>query len=253
MPQRPQHGLGNTSARSYLLADTSSAALGFQNVARCSTSRSDRRSGMIAAVSLRLGSGTGAVRVAPGPFPVPARRTGCVEIHITGSAGGRAERTHTHEHLAARPTQPAAGRPPAWSTSRRARWRSTRPGVLPPPSPRTCCAGCGCSASARRWPTPNPKPCATGCCTPPTGSSRGQRKRKIQIPESWPWADELAAAFPRRLRPARTNLTTNTAHRPRPEQPPARGTSAPTRPSRAPARPTPETTKITTGGEDRRT
>ena len=24
---------------------------------------------------------------------------------------------------------------------------------------------------------------------------RGQRKRKIKIPESWPWADELAAAF----------------------------------------------------------
>ena len=24
---------------------------------------------------------------------------------------------------------------------------------------------------------------------------RGQRKRKIKIPETWPWADELAAAF----------------------------------------------------------
>jgi hypothetical protein len=24
---------------------------------------------------------------------------------------------------------------------------------------------------------------------------RGQRKRKIKIPQTWPWADELAAAF----------------------------------------------------------
>jgi hypothetical protein len=24
---------------------------------------------------------------------------------------------------------------------------------------------------------------------------RGQRKRKIEIPETWPWAHELAAAF----------------------------------------------------------
>jgi hypothetical protein len=24
---------------------------------------------------------------------------------------------------------------------------------------------------------------------------RGQRKRKIKTPETWPWADELAAAF----------------------------------------------------------
>ena len=24
---------------------------------------------------------------------------------------------------------------------------------------------------------------------------RGQRKRKIRIPETWPWADELTAAF----------------------------------------------------------
>ena len=30
-----------------------------------------------------VGHGRG-VRVAPGPFPVPARRTGYVEIHITG-------------------------------------------------------------------------------------------------------------------------------------------------------------------------
>jgi hypothetical protein len=36
---------------------------------------------------------------------------------------------------------------------------------------------------------------------------RGQRKRKIRIPQTWPWADELVAAFPRRVRPGHAYLT----------------------------------------------
>jgi hypothetical protein len=40
-----------------------------------------------------------------------------------------------------------------------------------------------------------PKHCATGSCPPPVRLVRGQRKRKIKIPETWPWAHELEAAF----------------------------------------------------------
>jgi hypothetical protein len=40
-----------------------------------------------------------------------------------------------------------------------------------------------------------PKPCATGSSTPPPGSSAANANAKIKIPETWPWADELAAAF----------------------------------------------------------
>ncbi|RSM83228.1 hypothetical protein DMH04_24195 [Kibdelosporangium aridum] len=37
-----------------------------------------------------------------------------------------------------------------------------------------------------------PKPCATGCCTPPPASSGGQRKRRIRIPDTLPWTEQLA-------------------------------------------------------------
>jgi hypothetical protein len=79
---------------------------------------------------------------------------------------------------------------------------------------------------------------------------RGQRKRKIKNPRDLALGRRARRRVPRRLRPDRTDLTTNNAHRPRPE-----GThrpvepAPPTRPSGAPARPTPET-KITNGGED---
>ena len=44
-------------------------------------------------------------------------------------------------------------------------------------------------------PKPNRKPCATGCCTIAAWIVHGQRKRKIKIPETWFWADDLSAAF----------------------------------------------------------
>ena len=80
---------------------------------------------------------------------------------------------------------------------------------------------------------------------------RGQRKRKIKIPETWPWAARARRRVPRRVRPD--------PHRPdhqhRPPSPtratpPARGTGA-TRRDRRSTRPRPSTqTKITNGGED---
>ena len=114
------------------------------------------------------------------------------------NTGRRASRACSRPATAPTPawrTASAAGRPPAWTTSRPPRWRSTRPGAWPPPSPRTCCAGYGCSAWTPRWPTPNPRPCATGLLHTAARIVRGQRKRKIKIPETWPWAHELAAAF----------------------------------------------------------
>ena len=57
---------------------------------------------------------------------------------------------------------------------------------------------------------------------------RGQRKRKIKIPETWPWAARARRRVPRRVRPDRTDLTTDQPPTvPDPRNPPARGTGAP--------------------------
>ena len=67
--------------------------------------------------------------------------------------------------------------------------------MRPPPSPRTCCAGYDCSA----WTAladAEPKTLRYRILhTAAARIVRGQHKRKIKIPETWPWADELAAAF----------------------------------------------------------
>ena len=56
---------------------------------------------------------------------------------------------------------------------------------------------------------------------------RGQRKRKIKIPESWPWAARARHRLPRRLRSARTDLTSPTTA----PRPPTRGTHRPVEPA----------------------
>ena len=75
------------------------------------------------------------------------------------------------------------------------RSRSTRPGVWPRPSPATCCAGCGCCAWTGPWPEAEPKTLRYRLLHTAARLVRGQRKRKIKIPETWPWARELEACF----------------------------------------------------------
>ena len=70
---------------------------------------------------------------------------------------------------------------------------------------------------------------------------RGQRKRKIKIPRDLALGRRARRRLPRRVRPARTDLTSHTPPTvPDPRNPPARGTGAPTRPSRAPHDPHPK-------------
>ena len=99
------------------------------------------------------------------------------------------------------------------------------------------------------FPTPNPRRCATGCCTPPPGSSaaNANAKSKSRRPGPGPtsWRPRSSSRSP-----SPPDLTTDTAHRPRPEEPHRPVEPAPpTRPSATPPRPPPEP-EINNGGED---
>ena len=56
----------------------------------------------------------------------------------------------------------------------------------------TCCAGCGCCAWTGRWPRAEPKTLRYRLLHTAARLVRGQRKRKIKIPETWPYARQLA-------------------------------------------------------------
>ncbi len=77
---------------------------------------------------------------------------------------------------------------------------------------------------------------------------RGQRKRKIKIPETWPWARELEACFLTIFALPRTDLTPRTRPTPDPAAPGPWNRRPPER-HRAP-RPDPHPNKIRNGGED---
>ena len=68
-----------------------------------------------------------------------------------------------------------------WGHARGRRVRDTDGGLWIVPR-RARCTGCGATLRYRLLHTA-------------ARIVRGQRKRKIKIPEVWPWADELAAAF----------------------------------------------------------
>ena len=80
------------------------------------------------------------------------------------------------------------------TTCRRPRWRSTPPGVVAAMIATDLLCWSRCSASARSREA-EPKTLRYRLLHTAARIVRGQRKRKIKIPETWPWAHELAAAF----------------------------------------------------------
>ena len=67
--------------------------------------------------------------------------------------------------------------------------------MWPRPSPAICCAGCGCCAWTAPLAKAEPKTLRYRLLHTAARLVRGQRKRKIKIPETWPWARELEACF----------------------------------------------------------
>jgi hypothetical protein len=72
---------------------------------------------------------------------------------------------------------------------------STRPGAPTPRSLVTCWPGCGCSTWDGELALAEPDTLRYTLLHTSAKIVRGQRKRTLKIPETWPWAHQLAEAI----------------------------------------------------------
>ena len=113
----------------------------------------------------------------------------------------RAARSSSSKHAtgprpAPRPGS-AAARPPACGTSRPGTTRSTPPGARPRRSPATCSPGSGLLALDGDLARAEPKTLRYRILHAAGRIVRGQRRRYLRIPPSWPWARDISQAVTR--------------------------------------------------------